>query len=86
MYTSRRPQTSAPLARVRRNFWLLVGIAIVATGFLFDALRSTPGPLTGAAVAVSGVVAVTTLALAARILVVLSPTRQLRQPRRSRIR
>jgi hypothetical protein len=72
--TSRKttPDTRAAVARVHRNFWVLTTVAILATGSLYDALRSAPGPVTAAVVALSGVVAVTAVTLAARILIALS--------------
>ena len=59
------------MRRVRVTFWALVAVAVVSTGVLMRAIAWRAGPEAGAVVAVSGVVTVLTVALAARILVVL---------------
>lgn len=56
--------------RVRRTFWTLVGIAVVATGALSRALAARPGPATGLAVAASALIVAAATLLALRILVV----------------
>jgi len=60
----------AGIARVRRNFWLLVAATILAVGVLSQALKGPNNPATAAIVAVSGLAAVASLTLAGRILVV----------------
>ena len=58
------------MRRFTVTFWLLVVIAVVATGMLTRALQWSAGPATGTAVATSGLVAVLAMAFAVRILVV----------------
>ena len=60
----------AGIARVRRNFWLLVAATTIAVGVLSQALKGPNNPTTAAIVAVSGLAAVASLTLAGRILVV----------------
>lgn len=60
------------MRRVTVTFWLLVATAVAATGMLTRTLQWPAGPVTGTAVAASGLVAVLTMALAVRILVVTS--------------
>ena len=59
------------MRRVRVTFWLLVAVTIVAVGTLRRAIEWPDGPLAGATVAISGVIALTTAALVARILTVI---------------
>ena len=73
----RRPSPPLdPLARVRRNFWILVAATTIAVGLLSVALRQPPGPTTGLLTALSSLAAVTTLALAGRILIVTTMKRR----------
>ena len=58
-----------PTRRVRRTFWILVGVAVLAAGGLSSGLAARSNPLTGLRVAASGIVLVAALTLAARILV-----------------
>ena len=58
------------MRRVRVTFWGLVAAAVVSTGVLMRAVAWRASPATGVVVAVSGVVTVLTVALAARILIV----------------
>jgi len=73
------------VARVRRNFWLLVAAAVIAVGMLSQALRGPNNPGSAAIVAVSGLAAIVSLALAGRILTVLTAHRR-RSTGRQRIR
>lgn len=57
--------------RVRRTFWALAAIAVVAAGGLSEGLAATSGPVAGLAVAASGSLFTISLLLAVRILVVL---------------
>ena len=66
------------MSRVVRNFWLLVAAAVVAVGLLSTTLRMPPSPLVGLATAICGVAAVAALALAGRILVVVTQLRATR--------
>lgn len=56
--------------RVRRTFWALVVVAIVATGALSRALAAEPGPAAGLGVAGSALLLATSALLARRILLV----------------
>ena len=56
--------------RVRRTFWALVAIAVLATGGLSTALNARPGPVAGFAVATTSVTLATSAFLAMRILLV----------------
>lgn len=67
--TLRRDPT---LRRAKRAFWLLVAIAVVATGGLSRALAADPGFAAAAGVAVSGLTLAVVAALALRILACLS--------------
>lgn len=58
------------MTRVRRTFWVLFGLAVVATGTLSRAFAADPGPATGVTVGLSASVLAVTVALALRILVV----------------
>lgn len=58
------------MTRVRRTFWVLVAVAVLATGSLSRALTAPPGGATGLAVALTGLVAVVAAGLALRILAV----------------
>jgi len=56
--------------RVRRTFWALVVVAVLATGALSEALGADAGAATGLAVAASAAVLATSTFLALRILLV----------------
>ena len=60
-HTARRKAT--------RSFWILVGVAVLATGALSSALMSAPGPLTGIRVAASGLILLASLSLATRVMI-----------------
>ena len=62
--------------RARRSFWVLILIAVAATGSMSAALAARPDALTGLRVAVSGLVLVAAVTLAARIMVVLDRARR----------
>ena len=62
---------SNPLRHARRSFWVLVLVAVLASGSLSAALASDPGPLVGLRVAGSGLVLVASIALAARVMAAL---------------
>ena len=64
-----------PLRRVRVTFVVLFAVAVLAVGVLEQAAAWSPSPVTGVVVAVSAVVAVTTIALVVRILVALDRAR-----------
>lgn len=61
-----RPPTTR---RAYRSFWLLVAIAVLATGSLASALGAPPSPLTGMRVAASGLVLVAALGLSTRVMI-----------------
>ena len=60
------------MRRVRVTFWTLVVMAVVSTGVLMDALGWRSGPVAGITIAVSGATSALAIALAVRILIVLS--------------
>lgn len=62
-----------PRRRVQLTLTALVGVTVVAVGLLGELLRWRASPVTGAAVAVTGLVAAVAGALALRILVVAGP-------------
>lgn len=57
--------------RARRSFWLLVVIAIAATGSLTGAVGAPSGPLTGVWFVSSALVVAASLTLAVRVLAAL---------------
>lgn len=81
------PQFPQPQARhpghrqARRSFWLLVVIAVLATGGLNAALLAPSSPLTGLSVAASGLILLGSLTLAARVMIALEHAR--RRPRQT---
>ncbi|MCX5173860.1 hypothetical protein OG616_38400 [Streptomyces antibioticus] len=60
------------LRRARRWFWALTTTAVLATGVLYQGLRSAPGPGTGLLVLASALVLAAAAVQAARILTVLA--------------
>jgi hypothetical protein len=60
------------IRRVRRTFWGLVVVAVVATGALSRALAASPRPATGLTVAASALALTVSSLLALRILLVLA--------------
>lgn len=58
------------MKRVRRTFWALVAVAVLATGALSRTLGGGNGPAAGLAVALSGLVLAAAAGLALRILLV----------------
>ncbi len=73
---TRAPASRPPSRRAHRSFWVLLCVAVLATGSLSSALALPPGPLAGLRVAASGVVLVVAVALAARVLVVAERARR----------
>lgn len=71
-----RPVVHSASRRARRSFWILVGIAVAAAGSLSAGLVAEPSPLTGLRVAASGIILVTSLALAARVMIALERARR----------
>lgn len=59
------------MRRVRVTFWALVAVIVVAVGTLTQVIEWPDSPLAGATVAISGAIALTAAALAARILTVI---------------
>lgn len=68
-----RPRTRYGAAL--RRFWLLVVVAVLATGVLTSALAADPGTATGLRVATAGTVLLVSGTLAARIMLALSHAR-----------
>ncbi len=60
------------LARVRRNFWVLLAATVVAVGILTTAAQQPARPATAGLIAVSSLAALVTVSLAARILIVVT--------------
>lgn len=61
--------------RISRNFWALVAATVLAAGLLSTGASMPPSPFAGVLTAVAATAAVTSLALAGRILVVVSRSR-----------
>ena len=59
----------SPWRRIRWTFWSLVALAVLSVGALAQGLAATPGPLTGLLVGGSGITAIGSLALAARVMI-----------------
>lgn len=59
-----------------RSFWILVAVAILATGSLSRSLTASPSPATGLAVAFSGLTALLAITLAVRVMTALSRARR----------
>ena len=72
---SRSPST-APSRRAVRSLWILVGTAVLASGSLNAALTAGTAPRTGLRVALSGLVLVVSVVLAARVLFALERARR----------
>jgi hypothetical protein len=62
--------------RAVRLLWILIGIAVLASGSLSAALTAGSAPLTGLRVAASGLVLVVSVVLAARVLFALERARR----------
>ena len=72
------------MRRIQRNFWILATASVLAVGLLSTAIQLPPSAFAGTLTAVSGVAAAASLALAGRILVVMSRARaHARPPRRA---
>ena len=66
-----KPSETAPSAHwALRSFWILTVVAIAAAGSLSAALAAPRGALTGVRVALSGLVLIAAVTLAARVMVV----------------
>jgi len=62
--------------RAHRSFWILVVVAVLATGALSSALAAPPSPLTGLRMAASGLVLLGSLTFAARMMIALESARR----------
>jgi hypothetical protein len=71
-----RPTTASTPQRAARSLWLLVGVAVLASGSVSTALTAHSGPFTGVRVAASGLVLVASVALAARVLLAIERARR----------
>ena len=60
------------MRRVRRTFWVLLVTAVLGAGTVSLALGLPPGPLAGILTGIGAAIAATALALAGRIVVVVS--------------
>jgi uncharacterized membrane protein len=66
---SQQPQVIRSVHHVaHRWFWSLVVVAVLATGSLSSAFGAAPSPFTGLRVAASGLVLITSLTLATRVM------------------
>jgi hypothetical protein len=64
------PSTQLQPARSpRRSFWILVALAVPATGALTSAIAAPPSSLTGLRAAASALVLTASLALATRVMI-----------------
>jgi hypothetical protein len=74
---SRQPETPRPVRRnALRSFWILVGVAVLATGSLSSSVTASPSPATGLAVALSGLIALLAITLAVRVMMALGRARR----------
>lgn len=73
--------SGSPWRRIRWTFWSLVGVAVLSVGALSQGLTAKPSPLTGLLVGGSGITAIGSLALAARVMIGVERAR--RQARRA---
>ena len=74
---SPQAQTAHPVQRkAQRTFWILLAVTVLASGSLSSSLTATPSPTTGLRVAVSGLIALVSLTLAARVMIALSRARR----------
>ena len=64
--TSRQPVS--PLRQARRSFWFLLAVSVLSAGSLSSALAAAPSPRTGLRVVASGLILITSVLLAARVL------------------
>ncbi len=70
-------QTAHPVRRkAQRSFWILLAVAVLATGSLSSSLTATPSPTTGLRVAVSGLITLVSVTLAVRVMIALSRARR----------
>ena len=76
---SHPPQAQAahPVRRkAQRSFWILLAVAVLATGSLSSSLTATPSPTTGLRVAVSGLITLVSVTLAVRVMIALGRARR----------
>lgn len=74
---SPQPQAGRSACRqAHRSFWLLVAVAVLATGALSSALAAPPSPLTGLRMAASGLILLGSLTCAARMMIALESARR----------
>lgn len=62
--------------RAYRSFWLLLAVAVLTTGALSSALAAPPSPFTGLRVAVNGLVLMSSMTLATRVMLALERARR----------
>lgn len=70
------PQAQTARRNPLRSFWILVAVAVLATGSLSSSLTATPSPTTGLRVAASGLIALLAITLAVRVMIALSRARR----------
>ena len=76
LHTSTRASITSRSRRAGRSRWVLVGVAVLASGSLRAALSAETSPLTGARVAASGLVLVVAVVLAARVMFAIERARR----------
>ena len=64
--------------RAGRSFWILLAIALLATGALSSALTAAPSPATGLRVAGSGTLLIVAIALEVRVMIAFDRARRSR--------
>jgi hypothetical protein len=78
MFIPSRPPRVVPSVHhlAHRWFWSLVVVAVLATGSLSSAFGAAPSPFTGLRVAASGLVLITSLTLATRVMIAVERIRR----------
>jgi hypothetical protein len=72
--------------RAGRSLWILVGVSVLAAGSLSAALAADAGPWSGLRVAVSGLILVCSVVLAARVMFAIERARRRGSDQQSRKR
>lgn len=68
------------LRRAHRSLWVLIAISILAAGWLSAAVSSPPGPMTGLSFALSAMLLLAAMMLAARVVIALERARRATRP------
>ncbi len=75
-----RARGESPLRRAHISLWILVGIAILATGGLSLTVTAPPSPMVGLGFGVSALFLIVSLLLAGRVTIALERNRRLNRP------